>query len=238
MLLFKMCFTSFPYTESRAIFEEAMKDGKVSIRITNVLIQGEAGVGKTSTLSLLLEEPSPTTHHSTSLATHPYHRIVHYCVNVQDDRADTIEHSRSTGNNSPPTTKNFKQGTAESDSVKWKKVKLKEKIAKMISMFTATQKVGNDSVLDEAPGPSKQLKLEGGLDLPRLAAKKPSDFGRLKFVIDLRDEIIGLLSTDRNPAEVLGSHWIYIIDSGGQPHFHNLLPHFVHGLSVAFLWFV
>ncbi|XP_064407681.1 uncharacterized protein LOC135352424 [Halichondria panicea] len=33
--------------------------------------------------------------------------------------------------------------------------------------------------------------------------------------------------------EKLGSHWIYIIDSGGQPHFHNLLPLFMPKISVA-----
>ena len=32
---------------------------------------------------------------------------------------------------------------------------------------------------------------------------------------------------------IFGTNWIYFIDSGGQPHFHNLLPHFVHGISVA-----
>ncbi|XP_064389495.1 uncharacterized protein LOC135337487 isoform X2 [Halichondria panicea] len=33
--------------------------------------------------------------------------------------------------------------------------------------------------------------------------------------------------------EKFGSHWIYIIDSGGQPHFHNLLPLFIPRISVA-----
>ncbi len=33
--------------------------------------------------------------------------------------------------------------------------------------------------------------------------------------------------------EKFSSHWIYIIDSGGQPHFHNLLPLFVPKISVA-----
>ena len=37
----------------------------------------------------------------------------------------------------------------------------------------------------------------------------------------------------RDPREVLGSNWIYFTDSGGQPHFHNLLPHFLQGISAA-----
>ena len=41
------------------------------------------------------------------------------------------------------------------------------------------------------------------------------------------------LGTLKSVTEILGSNWIYFIDSGGQPHFHNLLPHFVHGISAA-----
>ena len=49
--------------------------------------------------------------------------------------------------------------------------------------------------------------------------------------MDLVEKQISPHNTNAN--EILGSNWIYIIDSGGQPHFHNLLPHFVHGISVA-----
>ena len=50
-------------------------------------------------------------------------------------------------------------------------------------------------------------------------------------IVDLVERKISPGNTNAN--EILGSNWIYFIDSGGQPHFHNLLPHFVHGISVA-----
>ena len=40
-------------------------------------------------------------------------------------------------------------------------------------------------------------------------------------------------STGRHPREILGSNWVYFTDSGGQPHFHNLLPLFIKGISAA-----
>ena len=39
-------------------------------------------------------------------------------------------------------------------------------------------------------------------------------------------------SATQDASKILGSNWVYFIDSGGQPHFHNLLPHFVQGISV------
>ncbi len=251
-----------------------MKDGKVSIRITNVLIQGEAGVGKTSTLSLLLEESPPTTRHSTSLATHPHQRIVHYCDNMQDDLAETSMHSRSTSDDdSPHAAKCVKQVTGphkvQLQEGKWTNVELKKMITEMISIFKATQKAQMETKGKKIPRPNKHLKKgknkkdnplltsqntpkrgkskwnkskiksdmisKGIKPLPIFLVEKKSDPSHQKVVTDVQDKIVsGMLpSTDRNAAEVLRSHWIYIIDSGGQPHFHNLLPHFVHDLSVA-----
>ncbi len=86
-------------TESTAIFKEAMKTGKVSIRITNVLIQGEAGVGKSSTLSLLLGDPPPKVRHSTCVATHPHQLLAERC----DNTYDTLESTN--GGDSPPSAK-------------------------------------------------------------------------------------------------------------------------------------
>ena len=56
----------------------------------------------------------------------------------------------------------------------------------------------------------------------------------LQPVSEVASEIQSLVPSDLDrPGEVLGSNWIYLIDSGGQPHFHNLLPLFVQGISLA-----
>ncbi|XP_064405645.1 uncharacterized protein LOC135350739 [Halichondria panicea] len=48
-----------------------------------------------------------------------------------------------------------------------------------------------------------------------------------------------MMETDSSFAQetmkVLGRDWIYLIDSGGQPQFHNLLPHFIEGLSTILI---
>ena len=57
--------------ESKELFSEAVKAGSVSVNMINTLIQGEAGVGKTSTKCILFNEPPPHFRTSTPLAEAP-----------------------------------------------------------------------------------------------------------------------------------------------------------------------
>ena len=60
------------YTDdSQRLFEEAMKEGYVTSKITKMILCGPAGSGKTSFKNLLIGEPSPSTRVSTPLAVRP-----------------------------------------------------------------------------------------------------------------------------------------------------------------------
>ena len=61
----------FYNVESKELFSEAVKAGSVSVNMINTLIQGEAGVGKTSTKCILFNEPPPHSRTSTPLAEAP-----------------------------------------------------------------------------------------------------------------------------------------------------------------------
>ena len=70
------------------MFSEAVKAGSVSVNMINTLIQGEAGVGKTSTKCILFNEPLPHFRTSTPLAEAPVQIRVD-CPVSQDAQSHT-----------------------------------------------------------------------------------------------------------------------------------------------------
>ena len=61
-----------------------------------------------------------------------------------------------------------------------------------------------------------------------------SDIGQL-FEMEPVKRLLDMISESRGSVELLRREWLYIIDSGGQPQFHELLPTFVrHVSAVAF----
>ena len=62
-----------------------------------------------------------------------------------------------------------------------------------------------------------------------------SDIDQL-FQMDQMKELLRLISRARGSGEIFKRVWLYIIDSGGQPQFHELLPTFVHHVSAAALF--
>ena len=57
----------------------------------------------------------------------------------------------------------------------------------------------------------------------------------LKKALDVISEVQSMITIDSesHDSKILQSSWIYFIDSSGQPHFYNLLPLFIQGISVA-----
>ena len=56
------------------------------------------------------------------------------------------------------------------------------------------------------------------------------------FEMDQMKELLQLISRAKGSGEIFKRVWLYIIDSGGQPQFHELLPTFVHHVSAAALF--
>ncbi len=209
----------------------------MTVKITNALIQGEAGVGKTCTKRILCDQGRPSSRDSTPLAD--------ISVHVRDVTDVKV---RSHNN-------------------KWKEVndeKLQEIVGAMISGIVSeiqaklqpvadTNETSATSLplaiieslelalpVDEANESSTTLLPPAELDpldkeLTPVASATLLPMAELESLIDnLRDNVVDSRHPSSQDAqEILGSNWIYFIDSGGQPHFHNLLPHFVHGISIA-----
>ena len=244
--------------ESKELFSEAVKAGIVSVNIINTLIQGEAGVGKTSTKCILFNEPLPHSRTSTPLAEAPVQirvnspvsqgdqphtgprdvqvfgakvesvgstwkcldyneleRIVVEAISVINSTSDTDIQSRSVSSPYP------RQSLTDSSAVFNTSNKSPPE-----KNLTTTPTVFHTSHADKGANDSEDIiEFTSESDLQAAVA---SIYGK---IVDLVKKQISPGNTNAN--EILGSNWIYFIDSGGQPHFHNLLPHFVHGISVA-----
>ena len=210
--------------QQRRIFDDALRDGAVTVKITNALIQGEAGVGKTCTKRILCDQGRPSSRDSTPLAD--------ISVHVRDV-TDVKIHSQNN---------------------KWTEVneeKLQDIVGTMISIVCKNRSLKTS--IDQQWQHRKKVHFIPADDLagkqlpqplpertvPNLSLNddEPETLPRAEFeslIDNLRDKVADSHHPGSQDArEILGSNWIYLIDSGGQPHFHNLLPHFVHGISIA-----
>ena len=223
-------------SKSEQALNEAMKAGFVRVNTTNILFFGMAGTGKTSTKHLLLGLPPPVDRNSTPLAS-TAERI---CIRQIRD-----------------TTK-IKMEAQEDPSRTWKPVSsddLQRIVADAIKSHVTSSDPNSkaSAIPQEVSIAMKQLEPSNEFDMPVDAtpptsrATKPSVAGEnltskqegkkskfLSTVSNVMANIQRFSDADRTAVqEKFGSHWIYIIDSGGQPHFHNLLPLFMPKISVA-----
>ena len=246
------------------MFSKAVKAGSVSVNMINTLIQGEAGVGKTSTKCILFNEPPPHFRTSTSLAEAPVQIRVD-CPISQGDQSHTrprdvqvfgvkVESAGSTWNrldgeeleriiveaiatinNTSDTdiqrhsvsSPHPRQGPTDSSAVINTSQTDNRSPPEETRTNTSTITVFHTIHADNGTNTSERI-IEPTSE-SELQAAVASIYGK---IVDLvKEKQISPCNTNAN--EILGSNWIYFIDSGGQPHFHNLLPHFVHGISVA-----
>ncbi len=199
-----------------------MAAGKVKVKNTNVLIVGMAGVGKTATKNLIFRLPPPDVRNSTPLAEPPIQALVR---DVSGIRAQT--------------------GSAEAQ---WTTIDAND-LEKLVGDAVAA--IGHQLVT--APSETRtgfcqslQASLQGFISSrsePPQATGTPAgsdtngSVEQSEYIISLDSKLVEMIQKRPIPSveasKVLGHDWIYFIDSGGQPHFHNILPHFIQGLSIV-----
>ena len=240
------------------LFSEAVKAGSVSVNMINTLIQGEAGVGKTSTKCILFSEPPPHFRTSTPLAEAPVQIRVD-CPVSQGDQSHT-----------GPRDVQVLGVKVESAGSKWNRLdgeELESIVVEAIATINRTRDTDIQSHSVSSPHPRQGLTdssaalntsqtnnrslpeenqtttstvfhtshADNGTNAPIDISQSTSESELQAAVASIYGKIVEkqISPCNTNANEILGSNWIYFLDSGGQPHFHNLLPHFVHGISVA-----
>ena len=212
---------------SKQLFQQAMSEGLVSLRTVVLLLIGVAGAGKTSFCHMLFNKAPPDVRESTPLAQAPV-------------RAISISKA----------TALFR----EDDEVVWNHVsscRFNHLIAEFIKEMQDIKKTNQGSTdltlyqnpqspsanSDMAPvGESQEEQGSGdhttGHSLTTESDSRPVDSEQL-FKMKPVQELIDLISKSKGSQEISKQEWLYIIDTGGQPQFHELLPTFVHHVSAA-----
>ena len=219
---------------AKKIFDEAMKAGYVRVRINTVLLFGMAGAGKTSTMHLLLGLPPPEKRNSTSVTDSAKP------INVRDVSEMKIQLNESSWKQ--VTLEDMKKLTCDilhriypipPPELKTKLKQLSEHSPTLTTIVPLSSDRQNESHSDTTivvNKPADEIQ-----DLPSLDNKFDSHSDTVLSTVELASEIQTLSAKNLTTSEeeILCCNLVYVIDSGGQPQFHNLLPLFVQGISTA-----
>ena len=220
------------FVEPQRLFNEAMKAGYVKVRTINTLMFGMAGTGKTSVRCILFGQPPPDVHHSTPLANAP-ERV--YIRNVTNIKAQARRDGWA-----PVTVEDLKQllvNTIRSvtENMEFQNVPVDlEELLKELEPDVVAKAAG-----DLATSSSEQDVTK---DVTDTSSNKSHDGN--DHIVAAIAEVVGKVKesfetavSGRHLREPLDSIWVYFTDSGGQLHFHNLLPLFIRGVSAAIFTF-
>ena len=205
--------------ESRAFLREAMKQGYVNVTLVKVIVEGPAGVGKTSLMYLLLSRSPPDKRNSTGCA----------------ERAiQVIRVGKEGGEWNEISTKVFREMIAEAVPILYQELKVKgmgmEELNKVLSgLVEETEEVGsNEGVDGEVKGDGGEGGVtgdegsEGGMDGDGLGnGEKKFESSNVvedsQVVIDkVIKELAKLVSGGKSSRRLLDMELIYLTDCGGQ----------------------
>ena len=225
-------FDSTGSAENLRQFQEAMKHGHIRAWLCKLLLYGAAGSGKTSMKEMILGNPPPLDRTSTPLAMRP---TTVYRINLDGKewtKITTLEErraflARALIQSAPDLVSRLlatRRKEASSSSVSTVAV------SQVQSKDQASSDQGKPPPLDDQP-PSASLQ-------PASLDDGESD----QDIYSEIDDILESISTDRELVKLMGQlsttvnplaffRLIQMIDAGGQPQFHEILPVFLRNLS-------
>ena len=194
-----------------------------------ILIIGAAGVGKTHLFHLLLNQAPPKIRHSTPMMEKPV-QVIQTALrsnsslkNVTDQElyellaytVNTATRSKNAkGRTDPLSSSHFNRASQEA-SVNIQSTLNNANVGLHMydDEYVDSSNVDNPHLLNEAEKPKLQL-VNNSDDPPEL--------------LKVEEQLVPYIASTKDSAPILDVDWIYFIDSGGQPQFHQLLPAFMH----------
>ena len=185
-----------------------MEEGSVDLTVTRVNMLGIPGAGKTCSLRLLLNEDPPTNDTSTPIA----------CPAVRATRV------------------------AVSNKMTWNRVTPAKLRGKLAANLDAVASKSEQEKIEEPSSPvpiaislpdNTQPSTEISSNQFSTPQKKKEKENSPQYHYDeaFIQEILEILATQ--PKEIhISDHWLYVIDSGGQPAYQELLPLFTRAASL------
>ena len=217
-------------------FEEAMKHGHIRSWMWKLLLYGAAGSGKSSVKEMILGNPPPVNRTSTPLAMRP---TTVYRINLDGKEFTTITTlqerraflARALLQSAPNLKRRLRAARAKVASSSSDQPVSTVAVSQVQSKDPASPDQGKPPPLDDQP-PSASLLEPASLD------HRESD----EDIDSEVDDILQSISTDRELVKLMGQlsttvdplacfRLIQMIDAGGQPQFHEILPVFLRNLS-------
>ena len=204
---------------SKTLLEEALRHGFVECRTVVCLLVGVAGAGKTHTQHLLLKKKPPESRTSTSIAVKPIRAVL----------------------------VSAKSGELQEVSIDHLDKILAATVATGVSLKTKTLSCGcfgNDSqttskgISQPPPSSGREVDKKPVANSHSFCycCSTPLDSDSKQLLETAKaelDKTAHQIATTSGPQQLLNGDWIYLIDSGGQIEFLEVLPAFVRHTSVC-----
>ena len=206
------------------ILAKALEKGYVLLNISKVITSGAAGSGKTCTRHVLLvgERPPPR-----RISTALFH-VSRVFRDISRELVATDKVARWFPVSGPHLNeiiaKAIKKGVSH-EAIQHENtgVASKSGIEEAVEQEDASESE-LETVMNDLLAERKDPTLE--YDAEQITSE---------HTITTRQDILRLMEEHTGSDELMRLHWIYFIDSGGQPQFHDLLPAFVKNKSVILL---
>ena len=198
-----------------------------------ILIIGAAGVGKTHLFRLLLNEAPPEVRHSTPVMEKPV-QVIQTALrsnsslkNVTDQElyellaysVNTATVSKNTKQRTDPPSSHFNMASWEASvNINSTLNNADVGLHKHDGECKDSSHINNPHLLTEAEKFEMQ-QVNHSDDPPEL--------------LRVEEQLVPYIAKTKDAAPILDVGWMYFIDSGGQPQFHQILPAFMHHTNLS-----
>ena len=208
---------------------EAMKHGHVNVNVVKVIVKGSAGVGKTCLTHLLLDKPPPQERQSTGCA---------------ERSIRVIQVGKEGGEWNEISTNEFQKIIAEAVPVLYKELERRrrkrkrladvDKVLPKLELEEEKMEVGNEVGTEKQIGVKASSSGEEGRKIEQENQQK-GDVGQAsKAAIDqAKGKLIQLVQSGTESHRLMDMELIYLIDTGGQQFFWDLIPIFARDTSAT-----
>ena len=215
-----------------------MKEGHIEVSIIKCLLLGTAGVGKTCLLHLLLDMLPPQLRQSTGCIEQAIRAI---CAKYGIDSVGKWQKVNSDGlhdllagsvlchpkvADAPPTCEQEEANASPGPA----SYTMEEAVNELEESSASTKPVMKEAVseLEESSASTRPVMEE-------TVSKLEESSASTKPVSYTMEAIVKLLEEKPHLGKLQDMTWVYLVDSGGQPQFHELLSAFVRNALVGIL---
>ena len=205
-----------------------MKRGHIELSIDKVVMFGIAGSGKTCALAVMLGEDPPDVTFSTPLMKRPVEVLfmdvdkkLHWKIKTLQEVNDSIaqiirsrmpkQHAEALVNIASPASPSQQPSHTAAD----------QSFQPTLEKTTTTSETARKIPILPKKKPASKMQSESDESLDSVLQST-----------DMDEEFVSLINTSPPSSEpILRLRQILVLDSGGQPHFHELIPVFLNGAS-------